>query len=164
MGRSLRGLYLLLARQVDPGEWWPASSRFEVAVGAVLTQNTAWSNVQRAIDNLRQAGLLSARQILSVDQEALADLIRPSGYYRTKSAYLKNLAAWYLEYDHQAERMDTFRLRESLLQVRGIGSETADDLLLYLYDRPIFIYDLYARRLLAAAGFGNYRTYEQAKT
>ncbi len=160
---SFRELFELLASQVEAGTWWPGETRFEIALGAVLTQNTAWTNVERALGNLREAGLLHPQGILAVDEAHLGELIHPCGYWRTKAAYVKTLTAWFATHDSPAQELPTDDLREELLALRGIGAETADDLLLYVYERPVFIYDLYARRLLAVAGFGDFQTYERAR-
>lgn len=163
MSLSFRELFELLASQVEAGTWWPGETRFEIALGAVLTQNTAWTNVERAIDNIKAAGLLSPEGILATDQARLGELIRPCGYWRTKAVYVKTLTAWWDAHDARASQAPTETLRAELLTLRGIGPETADDLLLYVYERPVFIYDLYARRLLAAAGFGEFKTYDAAR-
>lgn len=163
MALTFRDLFGLLAAQVEAGTWWPGETRFEIALGAVLTQNTAWTNVERAIDNLQAAGLLTPAGILATDDAELGELIRPCGYYRTKTVYVKTLTAWWDAHDRRARETPTEALREELLALRGIGSETADDLLLYVYERPVFIYDLYARRLLDVAGFGEFKTYEAAR-
>lgn len=161
---SFRELFDLLAAQVKAGIWWPGETRFEIALGAVLTQNTAWTNVERALGNLRDAGLLHPQGILAVDEAHLGELVRPCGYWRTKTTYVKTLTAWFVVHDSRAQGLPTDDLRAELLTLRGIGAETADDLLLYVYNRPVFIYDLYARRLLGAAGFGDFQTYERART
>lgn len=161
---SFRELFELLTAQVEAGIWWPGETRFEIALGAVLTQNTAWTNVERALGNLREAGLLHPQGILAVDEAHLGELVRPCGYWRTKTTYVKTLTAWFVVHDSRAQGLPTDDLREELLTLRGIGPETADDLLLYVYNRPVFIYDLYARRLLGAAGFGDFQTYERART
>ncbi|NMW60565.1 deoxyribonuclease [Mobiluncus mulieris] len=160
---SFRELFELLTAQVEAGIWWPGETRFEIALGAVLTQNTAWTNVERALGNLREAGLLHPQGILAVDEAHLGELVRPCGYWRTKTTYVKTLTAWFVVHDSRAQGLPTDDLREELLTLRGIGAETADDLLLYVYERPVFIYDLYARRLLAVAGFGDFQTYERAR-
>ena len=160
---SLRQLFDLLDEHVECGVWWPAESRFEIAVGAVLTQNTAWRNVERAIANLCDANLLDAEALLVADDDVVRTLIRPAGYFNTKTRYLKDLTTWWIEHDQAAQELSTKQLREELLSIRGVGCETADDLLLYAYQRPVFIYDVYARRLLKSAGFGDYRTYGAAK-
>lgn len=160
---SFRELFELLTTQVEAGIWWPGETRFEIALGAVLTQNTAWTNVERALGNLREAGLLHPQGILAVDEAHLGELVRPCGYWRTKTTYVKTLTAWFVVHDSRAQGLPTDDLRAELLTLRGIGAETADDLLLYVYNRPVFIYDLYARRLLAVAGFGDFQTYERAR-
>lgn len=134
---------------------WPAEHRFEILVGAVLTQNTAWRNVERALANLRARDALSARAIAAMPHERLAETIRPAGYYRTKATYLKNLAGR-LESagGFQAlARRSTAELRADLLGVKGVGPETADAILLYAFERPVFVVDAYARRLLQRLGW-----------
>ncbi|OFJ70934.1 deoxyribonuclease [Actinomyces sp. HMSC06A08] len=160
---AFRALFDLLASQVCAGTWWPAQSRFEIVAGAILTQNTAWTNVELALANLRRERALGADAILALPADRLAQLIRPAGYYNAKSRYLRTVSEWFLARDEAAAHLDTGRLRSELLALRGVGPETADDILLYAYNRGVFIYDLYARRLLAAAGFGEFRTYDAAK-
>lgn len=160
---SLRDLYGLLNAQVEAGDWWPADSDFEIIVGAILTQNTNWRNVEMSLGRLKEAGALTPQALVEMEEEGLQDLIRSSGFYRAKTTYLKAMSRWVLDQGDQAPAMSTEALRSSLLAVPGIGGETADDLLLYVYQRPVFIYDLYARRLLKAAGFGTFKTYDKAK-
>ncbi|MDY3126652.1 MAG: hypothetical protein SOW59_00765 [Corynebacterium sp.] len=159
----MRVLFELLETQVPAGVWWPGNSRFEIALGAVLTQNTAWSNVETAITNLCDAGLLNPERLLVAEDALVRALIRPSGYFNMKTSYIKALSAWWLERDQAVLSLNTSTLRAELLSIRGVGEETADDLLLYVYQRPVFIYDLYARRLLASAGYGEHKTYLAAK-
>ncbi|MDD7384807.1 MAG: deoxyribonuclease [Actinomycetaceae bacterium] len=147
----------------DVGRWWPGESRFEILVGAILTQNTAWTNVQMALQNLRSASLLDADRLLRASEDVVQQAIRPSGYWRTKTRYVKALAQWFIRYDADVAQWDDDELRASLLAVRGVGEETADDILLYAYRRGVFIFDAYGRRLLNAAGWGNYSTYSQAR-
>lgn len=161
--QSLRALYERLAASVSAGQWWPAQTRYEILLGAVLTQNTAWKNVEVALANLRHAGALQPEAIAALEPEALGEMIRPSGYWRVKTRYLQAITAWFVENDVEAPRFSDAQLRASLLQVRGVGEETADDIMLYAYDRPVFIYDTYARRALADAGLGEFRTYREAK-
>ena len=99
---SFRELFDLLAAQVKAGIWWPGETRFEIALGAVLTQNTAWTNVERALGNLREAGLLHPQGILAVDEAHLGELVRPCGYWRTKTTYVKTLTAWFVVHDSRA--------------------------------------------------------------
>lgn len=134
--------------------WWPAKTPFEVVVGAVLTQNTAWTNVEKAIANLHQAGQLTLTAIRRLDHDELADLIRPSGYFNIKARRLKNLCVWLHQQRGlgQLRKWSTAELREGLLSVNGIGPETADDILLYAFERPVFVIDAYTRRLLSRLG------------
>ncbi len=147
---TLLALYTRLGESYGPQHWWPAETPFEVMLGAILTQNTAWTNVERAIGNLREVGFLSLPMLIQLDIDALAALIRPSGYYRLKARRLKNLCAW-LENMGGMEKLSALQtadLRDSLLSVNGVGPETADDILLYAFDRPVFVIDTYTRRLL----------------
>lgn len=140
-----------------PQNWWPADTPFEVMAGAVLTQNTAWTNVEKAIKNLKQVNCLTPERILTLDDKQLARLIRPSGYFNIKAKRLKNLCAWLPDKQgYQIKRhWQTNKLRESILSVNGIGPETADDILLYAFERPVFVIDVYSRRLLARLGLIN---------
>lgn len=152
--RRLRALHDRLLARYGPQHWWPGDSPFEIMVGAVLTQNTAWTNVERAIDNLRRADALDPARILQLPSERLAELLRPSGYFNVKASRLKHFCAWYLEaggWDALRER-ETQDLRAALLAVHGIGPETADDILLYAFERPVFVIDAYTRRLFARQG------------
>jgi len=132
--------------------WWPADSNFEVMVGAVLTQNTAWTNVEKAISNLKGSNSLTLECILALSDEALAQFIRPSGYFNIKAKRLKNLCLWIAENGGESKlaKLDTGTLRSSLLQVNGVGPETADDILLYAFARPAFVIDTYTRRLFTS--------------
>ncbi len=135
-----------------PLGWWPAQSPFEVMVGAMLTQNTNWKNVERAIENLKNAGMLDVHAIHRCDHAALAELIRPAGYFRLKAGRLKNFIEYFVSnYGGDIERMkeiSTSTLRDELLSVKGIGPETADSILLYALDRPLFVVDAYTKRIL----------------
>lgn len=160
---SFRQLYELLDAAVDPGTWWPADTDFEVGVGAILTQNTAWVNVEQAINALRSAELLHPSGIATVDLEELKGLVRPAGFMNAKANYLKNYATWFLANHELVGETPTVTLRSSLLAVKGVGPETADDMLLYIYDRPVFIWDTYARRVLTAAGYILPKGYEATR-
>ena len=148
----LRKYFDALLAHYGPQKWWPAESPFEVMVGAILTQNTAWKNVEKAIRNLKTYGLLDARKIHELDQDTLALAIKPAGYYNVKAARLKNFIAWFLSrFDGDLEmmkRVPPARLREELLTVKGIGPETADAILLYALETPSFVVDTYAHRVL----------------
>jgi len=153
-GQPLRDLYDALRAVYGEQPWWPADSAFEVVVGAVLTQNAAWSNVEKAIDRMKAAGLMSLPALLDTDHESLAEVIRPSGYYNIKAKRLRNLCT-FLSGEGGLDafaRRDLAGQRESLLQVNGVGPETADDILLYALDRPVFVIDTYTRRLLQRYG------------
>ena len=132
--------------------WWPGDSPFEVIVGAILTQNTAWRNVEKAIAGLKSKGLLSPEGILRVDDQILANLLRPAGYFNIKTHRLKAFIRFlYENYDGRLDMMfaeDLWQLREKLLGVKGIGDETADSILLYAGEKPIFVVDAYTRRIL----------------
>ncbi|MDE2058928.1 MAG: endonuclease III domain-containing protein [candidate division NC10 bacterium] len=155
-GRRLLSLYRHLFRHFGPQRWWPARSRFEVIVGAILTQNTAWTNVEKAINAIRAARLLNPRGIDGTPHDRLARLIRPTGYYNMKAERLKHFTCFLLaRYSGSVQRM--FRgkrpgLREELLGILGIGEETADSILLYAGGRPIFVVDAYTRRVLERHG------------
>ena len=136
--------------------WWPADTPFEVVVGAVLTQNTAWRNVERAIENLKGEALLTPMGLQGVDESRLAELIRPAGYYNVKARRLKNLIEFLAgEYGGDLSKIFTeplATLRGKLLAVKGIGPETADSILLYAGEKPIFVIDAYTRRILSRHG------------
>ncbi|HKM84409.1 MAG TPA: hypothetical protein VJY15_26060 [Candidatus Acidoferrum sp.] len=148
----LQFYYDALFRAYGPQHWWPGRTRFEVIVGAILTQNTSWSNVERAIRNLRREKLLSPAAVERISPARLARLIRSSGYFRQKARKLKAFAR-FLRDAHQGSLTKMFRtptaaLREQLLTVHGIGPETADSILLYAGKHPVFVVDAYTRRIL----------------
>jgi endonuclease-3 related protein len=158
MGRGhaerIAGVYkTLLDRNGDPG-WWPGDGAFEIMVGAVLTQNTAWRNVERAIANLKLARALSPRAIVDAHPRRLAAWLRPSGYYNVKARRLRALCRAILEHGGVARmsRLPTPELRSLLLDVHGIGPETADDIVLYAFQRPVFVIDAYTRRIFSRLG------------
>lgn len=145
-------LYGRLLKAYGRQNWWPADSPFEVMVGAVLTQNTAWTNVEKAITNLREADELDLAAMQRMTERRLAVLIRPAGYFNVKARRLKSMCKWLVAQGGISALRDisTGELRERLLAVHGIGPETADDILLYALDRPVFVIDAYTRRLLKA--------------
>lgn len=139
-----------------PQHWWPGDSPFEIMVGAVLTQNTNWSNVTRAIANLKAGNLLSPTVMAELPLAELAAAIQPCGYHNLKAGRLKNLLA-FLAREYQGElaamaETPTATLREQLLAVKGIGPETADSILLYAFNRPIFVVDTYTFRVMSRHG------------
>ena len=150
-------IYERLAERYGGQEWWPAESRFEVMVGAILVQNTAWGNAEKAIRALSDAGLLSPEGLRSADEGEVAQLVRSSGYYRSKARKLKALVEWLGEREDDIDALmsaEPDELREELLGVHGIGEETADDILLYALDMPVFVIDSYTRRLVYRLGLG----------
>jgi len=151
---SAHAVYDALHAAYGPQHWWPGDTPFEVMVGAVLTQNTGWVNVERAIDNLKANGALDPYTILDVDPQQLAGWLKPSGYFNVKAQRLRNLCRWYLAHGgHEGlSEWDTTRLREGLLSVNGVGKETADDILLYAFARPVFVVDAYTRRIFSRLG------------
>lgn len=147
-------VYEKLFSAYGPRRWWPGDSAFEIMVGAVLTQNTAWINVEKAIANLKRARMLSAKAIIETDPRRLAKLIRPSGYFNVKAKRLRALCRWVVAEGglRHLARMSTEELRRALLAVHGIGPETADDILLYAFERPVFVIDAYTRRVFMRLG------------
>lgn len=141
-----------LLRHFGPQSWWPAETELEVMVGAVLTQNTNWKNVEKAIENLKRKDLLSIECLHSVPLANLAENIRPAGYFNVKARRLKNLMDFIV--DHYGADLPLFlseetgRLREGLLSIKGIGPETSDSILLYAAQRPVFVVDAYTCRIL----------------
>ena len=156
MNPTLREVYRRLLDALGPQQWWPGETPFEVMVGAVLTQNTNWSNVEKAIQNLRDAGLLDPAAMAGTAPETLAELIRPSGYYRQKSGRLARMAAWLSDTAggkvERLRKMPADGLRRQLLALSGIGPETADSILLYALDKPVFVVDAYTFRVLTRHG------------
>ncbi|HEX8961093.1 MAG TPA: endonuclease III domain-containing protein [Geobacteraceae bacterium] len=156
MKKGIRRIFDLLLAQYGPLHWWPAETPIEVCVGAILTQNTNWGNVEKAITNLKREGLLSAEALRDTPVERLAMVIKPAGFFNVKSARLKGFVAWlYDRYGGDLERMfagDWRKLREELLQVSGIGPETGDSILLYAGEKPSFVVDAYTRRLFYRLG------------
>ena len=154
--KQLREIYRLLFDAFGPQHWWPGETRFEIMVGAILTQNTSWSNVAKAIANLQAAGCLEPDRLHTLDLAKIETLIRPAGYFRLKAKRLRNFTQWLFDdYDGDLTRLDeidTQRLREELLGISGIGPETADSILLYALDRPVFVVDTYTARVAVRHG------------
>ncbi len=148
----IRNFYSALHKRYGSQDWWPAETRLECAAGAILTQNTSWRNVEKAIAALRENSMLSAEKLRSTSHEQLAVLIRPCGYHNLKAKRLKNFIDFlFAGYGGEMENMlaeDTGKLRKELLSVNGIGEETADSILLYALGKPVFVVDNYSRRIL----------------
>ena len=151
MPLELPGVYETLLDHYGPQGWWPARSRFEVAAGALLVQNTRWANAALAIEALRERGWMKPAALARVRVDQLAAVIRPCGFWRRKAPRLQALARWLIGsggFDRLA-RLDTGSLRRALLSRPGIGPETADCILVYAFGRPVFVADAYARRFIA---------------
>jgi endonuclease-3 related protein len=154
---SLSAIYKKLYASFGPQHWWPGESPFEVMIGAILTQNTNWQNVEKAICNLKRSNLFSPAKLNALPAKRLAKLIRPAGYYNIKAKRLKNFLVFlFRDYRANISRMrkaDTGLLRKQLLGVNGIGPETADSILLYALNKPVFVVDTYTKRILSRHGF-----------
>lgn len=149
-------VYKTLFKAFGSQRWWPGDTPFEVAVGAILTQNTNWVNVEKAINNLKAARTLSARKIHEMPVNELAALIRPAGYFNVKAkrlkAFIDFLMTYYQGNVRKMKNEDIPSLREKLLAVHGIGQETADSILLYALEKPVFVIDAYTKRVLSRHG------------
>ena len=154
-GQGLRTVLDRLAAAYGPQEWWPAHDPFEMMTGALLTQRTTWCNAERALDSLRRAGVLSPAALTDLPVTELEALIRSAGTFRTKAVRLKALARWYIDAGGREAlaACPTEELRSELLALPGIGPETADDILVYVFARPVFVVDAYARRILSRCGW-----------
>ena len=156
MKKILSEFYAHMEARYGPTGWWPGDTPFEIAVGAVLTQNTAWSNVEKAIDNLNREKLLSARAIVECPLDRLETALTPSGYFRVKARRLRSFCEYLLtRYAGNMRRMQRRpleTLRPELLDVHGIGPETADDILLYACGKRVFVVDAYTRRIFSRHG------------
>lgn len=155
-GDVIRGLYASFAQSLGPSRWWPGETPFEVAVGAILTQNTNWKNVERAIANLKEARAMTEAGLRALSPAVLEDLIRPAGYFRIKTKRLTD----FLDFLDQESNLDIealaqqslHDLRPKLLAVRGIGPETADSILCYALGKPVFVVDAYTFRMFGRHG------------
>lgn len=151
--KSLEDIYEKLYRCFGPQDWWPGDSPFEVIVGAILTQNTNWQNVARAIDNLKKAKVLTPAKLHSLPLNKLAQLIRPSGYFNIKAKRLKSFLGFlFKNYQGKLDKMFSLtsdELRQKILAVKGIGPETADSIMLYAGGFPVFVVDAYTKRIFS---------------
>lgn len=156
LSQTLLDIYHRLMDNYGPQHWWPADGPFEVIVGAILTQSAAWNNVERAINNLKRAGALSPTLLRQLTRDEIGRLIYPSGYYNAKAFKLKSLANWLGEkYRDNLDRLfagSTESLRQQLLSLHGIGQETADSIILYAANKPVFVIDAYTRRIISRIG------------
>ena len=147
---SIVQLFDTLLAHYGPQHWWPCQSgvRWEIITGAILTQNTAWINVEKAIGNLLAANVMSPESVLAIPDDELQELIRPAGFFKQKCAYSKAMAQFVIEHESEFEKSDdVWTLRKQLLAVKGVGRETADSILLYAFNKPIFVIDAYTRRV-----------------
>ena len=168
MQALLMKIYNRLYRAYGPRHWWPGETPFEVMVGAILTQNTSWRNVEKAIQNLKARKVLHVRGIHQLKRSQLASLIRSSGYFRIKADRLKTFVNFLFE--HYSGNLGKMRkeglniLRQKLLGIRGIGPETADSILLYGLQKPIFVVDAYTKRIFSRHGILSEKaTYEEVQ-
>jgi endonuclease-3 related protein len=154
--RRLQALYDASLAYFGPLCWWPGDTDFEICVGAILTQNTAWTNVRKAIANLKDRGMLSLRGLLRATPRELAEAVRPAGYYNQKSQRLREFCL-HIERRHRGRlgammRQPVAELRAELLALKGIGPETADSMILYVARQPVFVVDAYTRRIFSRLG------------
>lgn len=147
----LTKMYNKMYEELGPSYWWPGDTVFEICVGAILTQNTNWNNVEKAIFNLKSNNLLTPKKLFFLDNDELANFIRPAGYFRIKTTRLKNFLLFLKqEVNFEIERLkgySLYDLRNKLLRVKGIGPETADSMLLYAFEKEIFVVDAYTHRI-----------------
>ena len=156
ISQTLQNIYNQLMDGYGPQHWWPAPEPFEIMVGAILTQSAAWGNVEKAIANLKVAKALSSEALRRLTLPEVAMLIHPCGYYNAKALKLKSFAHWLGEhYDDNLSKLfanNTDHLRQQLLSIHGIGQETADSIILYAANKPIFVIDTYTRRIINRIG------------
>jgi endonuclease-3 related protein len=150
---QLLGIYQQLFDALGPQHWWPADSPFEVIIGAILTQNTSWNNVERAIQNLKEKEILDPLRLYNVREGRLARIIKPSGFFNIKTKRVKHFMQFFFEhFQGRVEKMfaeDMLSLRERLLKVNGLGPETVDSILLYAGSKPVFVVDAYTKRIFS---------------
>lgn len=146
----IQRIYDVLFKTYGPQNWWPAETPLEVAIGAILTQNTAWRNVEKAINNLKRENLLDIKKLLSLEDEELKELIRPAGFYTQKAERIRSFLSYLAKKGGCLKSIneDTQQVRNELLKIKGIGKETADSILLYAMERPVFVVDAYTKRVL----------------
>lgn len=155
-------IYNKLLKEYGQQNWWPANNSYEMMIGAILTQNTSWTNVEKTIANFQND--LSPERVLFLSDEELASLIRPSGFHNQKSKRIKNLTHWFKSYDYRvntAREKDGNTLRNELLKISGVGKETADCILTYALEKPYFVVDTYTRRLFSRIGIDVPKDYDE---
>ncbi len=150
---NIQKTYNLLLDLFGPQDWWPAETWFEVVIGAILTQQTRWESVERAISNMKSRGITTAEDVVGTPLEELEDVVRCTGFYKQKSRRLLATAKYFAENGYGAlKRRSMGRLRRELLAINGIGPETADSILLYALDKPVFVIDAYTKRICECMG------------
>ncbi|MFH4910358.1 endonuclease III domain-containing protein [Staphylococcus cohnii] len=161
-----QSLYKILFSHMGSQHWWPAESKIEVILGAILVQNTNWRNAAYALEQLKVKTEFDPEQILNLKLESLQTIIKSSGFYKNKARTILNILAWLecFDFDYQAVRSYyQHQLRNALLEVKGIGSETSDVLLVYIFEEVAFIPDSYTRRIYKKLGYANTESYEKLK-
>jgi len=155
--KKILGIYKRLHEHFGPRNWWPADTPFEVMIGAILTQNTSWKNVEKAISNLKKKKLMSPRRLHKINHKTLASVIKPAGFFNVKAKRVKNFVNFlFIRYNYSINDMrktPLSALRKELLLVNGIGPETADSILLYATGKPVFVIDAYTKRIFQRHGF-----------
>lgn len=152
--RELIEIYDLLYDRYGPQYWWPGETRDEIIIGAILTQNTNWNNVEKAIENLKHKNLLTLTALRNTEIKEIAQCIRPSGYYNQKAIRLQEIAKFFHRNSLQSfNAFSTAKMRKELLALKGIGQETADSILLYAFEKPVFVIDTYTKRVFHRLGF-----------
>jgi len=163
---TLYELYEKMYAEMGPQGWWPADSKIEIIVGAILVQNTNWNNVGKSLANIKKATSFDANKIAGLDRDELIEFIRPSGFYKNKSKAILGVFQWLSDHNYdfkQIKQQYGENLRKELLNLHGVGDETADVLLLYVFDVSVFIADNYARKLFAALGQPLFKNYRELK-
>jgi endonuclease III related protein len=156
MKPSLTRIYNTLLKTYGPQHWWPGDTPFEISIGAILTQNVSWKNVEMAIKKLKENDILNPIPLHSTPNSIIAPLIKSTGYYNQKAIKINNFLDWFIKYNYsfgKLKRMETSALRKELLSVNGVGPETADSILLYAVVKKIFVIDAYTRRIFERLGF-----------
>lgn len=160
----LKKIFEILYKTYGPQNWWPSDSDFETAVGAILTQSVSWRNVEMAIHNLRRVDLLNPKKMYECPEDILENAIKPAGFFKVKARRLKNFLEFMKNYDFDFDELrhyDTDTLRNLLLSISGVGQETADTILLYIFKRPVFVVDAYTLRMFKRLTRKNWKTYEE---
>ncbi len=156
MNNKIQHIYSLLYNHYGAQNWWPGDTPFEIMLGAILTQNTSWANVEKAIINLKP--YMDPKTIYEMDTDKLSSLIKPSGFFNIKAKRITNFLKWFYSKDFSLKKlkdMDTQQLRRELLSINGIGRETADSIILYAVEKPIFVIDAYTRRFFTRSFQGS---------